>query len=1378
MKKLAPLFVLLIFIFPVLAFAGAVSNSKWMNDVPFAFIENKGQFTDDKGKPVPHVLFRASAPATDIYITTSGISYVFVKAEEDEEEEHKAGYREKMKIEWSRVDMDIRGAVIKKENISALEQEEVYYNYYAPHCPDGILQVRSYRKIIVKNVYPGIDWVLYRGSGVKGRGTGAIKYDFIVHPGADPRLIKLEYKGARKGKQLKPTSLQFNSEYGKIVEGELLCHQGGEQVPAVYNLQGSEVSYVLGTYDKSRDLVIDPPLAWATYYGGGMLDGPRGVAIDNAGNLLVAGYSSSANLPTVNPGGGAYFQGVSGGASNAVVMKFSNTGVAQWVTYYSGSNGEWAWDIACDLNSNILVTGRTQSNNFPTFNPGGGAFFQNTMNGLYDGFILKFNPAGVRTWATIYGGNSADESFAIAADPAGNFAVVGCSQSTNLSLFNPGGGAYFQALNAGIYDLFILKFNPACNMVWGTNFGGNSQDFFPVADAGVPMDLCYDLSGNLFITGQTLSTNFPTLNPGGGAYYQAALAGGFDAFILKFNPACILQWSTYYGNGTGDDIGFVVKADKNGNIFVTGMTRSSTFPTLNPGGGAFFQGAYGGGIADAFVMKFTNGGVRLWATYYGGSARDIGLGGDINACDHFYVTGCSASSNLATVNPGGGSFFDNTYGGAGGFGIGDMFILQFGTNCGMIWGTYLGGTADEWGEDLALDPVGNLFVGGEYHLNSTGQPLINPGGGAYYQSTGGGSDDGAYLKFTKPITMGAVMNVLATLCTGTSTGTGTVTASNGTSPYTYSWNTGQSSQTATGLSAGNYTVTIVDASCNFLTMSVNIPDAIALTATVSMTAASCGQSSGSASVSANGGTGSFTYFYSWSPTGQSTSAATGLSAGVYTVTVTDSNGCTNTQSVAITNSGGPSAVVTASGNPNCFGQSTGTATLSSSGGLSPYTYSWSGNSSTTATATGLSAGTYTITVTDANGCTGTQTISLSQPSSINLQTSSISANCNQSNGIAGVTAGGGTGAFTYSWNPGGQTNAAATGLSAGSYTITVTDNNGCTKTVAVAVGSSSGGSVNITASTNVNCFGSSNGSATSSISGGTSPYTYSWNNGQTTASATGLSSGIYTIAITDSSGCTSTQTVAITQPAAVTATAAATAASCNATDGTASVTAGGGTAAYTYSWSGAQTTATATGLSAGSYTVLITDNNGCTQTALANVGQNGGPTANAGVNVTIQQGQSTVLGAVGGTSYTWSPTTGLSCTNCQNPTASPAITTIYCVVVSDNNGCTATACVTVFVEIPCPLSDDFAVPNAFSPNGDGHNDIFLLQGWKDCISEFSLTIYDRWGERVYESSDPDKGWDGTFNGKLMEAAVFAYYISATNTKGEPFIKKGNVSLLR
>jgi len=202
-------------------------------------------------------------------------------------------------------------------------------------------------------------------------------------------------------------------------------------------------------------------------------------------------------------------------------------------------------------------------------------------------------------------------------------------------------------------------------------------------------------------------------------------------------------------------------------------------------------------------------------------------------------------------------------------------------------------------------------------------------------------------------------------------------------------------------------------------------------------------------------------------------------------------------------------------------------------------------------------------------------------------------------------------------------------------------------------------------------------------------------------------------------------------------------------------------------------------LAPGSYTVTVADASGCTSTAVAIVPPTSAPVASVSPDITIISGGSTQLTATGGGIYNWIPSSGLSCAACSNPFASPFETTTYCVEVTDVNGCRDTACVTITVETPCRAADVLGVPNAFSPNNDAINDEFCLLGWDACLIDFQILIFDRWGERVFKSNDPNFCWDGTYLEKKMDSAVFVYFIKAVYIDSkDAVLRKGNISLLR
>lgn len=517
-------------------------------------------------------------------------------------------------------------------------------------------------------------------------------------------------------------------------------------------------------------------------------------------------------------------------------------------------------------------------------------------------------------------------------------------------------------------------------------------------------------------------------------------------------------------------------------------------------------------------------------------------------------------------------------------------------------------------------------------------------------------------------------------CFGGSTGSAIVTPSGGNSPYIYLWTpSGQTTQTATGLSAGTYTVVVSDANgCTTqTTVVVTQPTQIAATATQQSQVSCFGGSNGTATANPSGGTPGYTYL--WTPSGQTTQTATGLTAGTYTVVVNDANGC-STQTTVIVNQAAQLSVTQTQINILCNGLCTGIATATIGGGTSPYSYNWVPSGGTSPSATGLCAGTYTCNITDANGCTITSVFTITQPAAISLSASATSATCGQSNGSATANATGGTPNYTYSWAPNGGTNSTATGLSTGTYTVFVTDANGCSQQTIVNVPNSNGPNTTTSFQSTNQCFGNCNASILATASGGNPPYTYLWTpTNQTTATATGLCAGTYTILSTDANGCTSQTTITVTQPSAITATASSVSANCNQANGSATASPNGGTPGYSYQWApNGGTNATATGLSAGTYTVTITDANGCTTTTTVTVNNSSGVTATvASQNNLLCNSLCTgtaTANATGGTvPYTYNWSSG----NQSTATATGLCAGMYTVLITDNNGCTSTSTVTI-----------------------------------------------------------------------------------------------------
>ena len=271
---------------------------------------------------------------------------------------------------------------------------------------------------------------------------------------------------------------------------------------------------------------------WATYYGGNNEEVGSSITADRNNNILVTGIARSIDFPVYNPGGGAYFQGTNAGLANIIILKFNSGGIRQWATYYGGDNWDKGISITSDGSNNILVTGYANSINFPVQDPGGGAYFQGTKVGDWDSFILKLNSSCVRQWATYYGGNRKDQGNSISADGDNNILITGYTKSTIFPLQDPGGGAYYQTIPGDTLnfnsDPFISKFTSSGVLFWATYYGGSHFD--------KGNSITADGNNNIYVTGETFSSNFPVFDPGGFAYYQDTKAGYYDAFLLGFTP--------------------------------------------------------------------------------------------------------------------------------------------------------------------------------------------------------------------------------------------------------------------------------------------------------------------------------------------------------------------------------------------------------------------------------------------------------------------------------------------------------------------------------------------------------------------------------------------------------------------------------------------------------------------------------------------------------------------------------------------------------------------------------------------------------------------------------------------------------------------------
>lgn len=619
-----------------------------------------------------------------------------------------------------------------------------------------------------------------------------------------------------------------------------------------------------------------------------------------------------------------------------------------------------------------------------------------------------------------------------------------------------------------------------------------------------------------------------------------------------------------------------------------------------------------------------------------------------------------------------------------------------------------------------------------------------------------------------------------------------------------------STTTLTGLTAGTtYSFTVTnDLGCTSASSTNAILNSAPLTPNApligTITDPTCTVSTGSVVINGLPASGSWTVTVSPGGTtlnGSGTSGTfTGLAANdTYTFSVANADGCVSSSSLNAAIGAQPitptAPIAGAVTQPVCTNP-TGTVSLSGlpSGNwtitASPGGSTISGTGSTV-DFSGLAPGNnFTFIVTNASGC------SSNASTSVNINTVPGSPANPTVGAVTQPTCTAPTGSIEvisplgaqYTYSIDGINFIAGTtfsNLNPGTYSITVLDNGtGCSSVSisTITIDPVSGAPViTLSSTTNVSCFGDADGEISVSVTGGQAPYSYSWNpNAGSGATISNLAGGSYQVTVTDDLGCSSTATFTVSEPSEININGTGSNVICGTSDGLISTNVTGGTAPYTFEWTpNGATSSSLNGLSAGNYSVQLTDDNGCTTSQnfiISTVGSL--PVSITPSYIEIEEGESVQLTATGGENYTWTPTSGLSCTNCSDPVASPDVTTTYYVSATDDNGCTGSDSSVVVIKLPC---GELFVPTIFSPNqvGPEANNQLCVFGTAECIEELKFEVYNRWGEKVFETDDITKCWDGTYKDQLMNSGIFVYrlYVKLYNND-EPIDISGNTTLVR
>ena len=684
------------------------SLSATMMKAPLSFEANHGQ-TDSSVK----FIARGKGHALFLTPTESVLVLQQPQAVQDTDQlaRHAAHRSEPATIKQSVVRMKLEGAN-PTPAVEGMELLPGVANYFHGNNPrNWHTQIPTYARVRYTEAYPGID-VVYYGN------QGQLEYDFIVAPGADPNHIKLTFEGASAMRVTESGDLLLTTALGDVQMQKPLVYQleqDGQKTLVAGNYLASphtpkEIGFQLAAYDATRSLIIDPSLSYSTYLGGSARDIAYGVAVDATGNAYVTGGTASLDFPLTT---GAVLT-VTEGNFDVIVTKFNPTGSALvYSTTLGGSVNDFGLAIAVDATGSASVTGWTQSSNFPTTS---GAF-QTAAPNTSSAFVAKLNPTGTGlVYSTYLGGSVPDTApgyptaivipseggESIALDAAGNAYITGRSTSSNfpttpgaLQTTSAGCGGVFYYTCTG----FVTKLNPTGSvLVYSTYLGGTGG----AAGYGIAVDA----TGNAYVTGVTFYTPFFPTTPGA---YKTPACGGVCPFVTKLNPtgSALIYSSFFGGSGFQDQSGLGIAVDAAGNAYVAGRTNVSDFPTT---AGAF-QPVKSSSFYDAFVTKLNPAGSGLvYSTYLGGiSADNIQQHGHIavDVAGNAYVTSTTDSAVFPTT-PGA---FQPTLGGGR-----DVFVTQLNAaGSGLVYSSYLGGSADDFGIGIAVDTrsPANAYVTGQ-----------------------------------------------------------------------------------------------------------------------------------------------------------------------------------------------------------------------------------------------------------------------------------------------------------------------------------------------------------------------------------------------------------------------------------------------------------------------------------------------------------------------------------------------------------------------------------------------------------------------------------------------------------------------------------------
>lgn len=1324
----------LIILLLLMSFKGVSHNKDSLEVSKLRFHENKGQWDS-------RIIFKADLNYGYLQCLQNELRFVFFNPEQYSKLFSNKLLPPDQKVSLSNDDflVDYHAYAVnfinsnKKTHIIPENPASDYSNYYLGNDPARWADhVKNFDFLRYVNLYNNIDLELTEADHL-------FKYQFVVKQGGNPKDIVMEYQGTEK-MFIQQENLIIKTSVIQITELSPFAYQiidgKKHQVSCKFSLHKNKVRFELPeSYDKNYDLIIDPTLIFSTFSGSLADNWGFTATYDDLGNTYSGGicFNDIANGYPVTPG--AFQVNFAGGEGNysggcdVAIIKYSPTGINRiYATYIGGSKNDLPHSTIVDLNGNLLLYGTTGSPDFPmtanaydmTFNGGSNVTYDNVLTFMLgvDMYVSKLSPDGSQLLSSTYlGGTNNDglnlhpplsHNYADGArgeiniDQNNNVYIVSTTASTDYPVTS---GAFQTTFSGGLLDGCITKLdNNLHSVIWSSFLGGSDLD----AVYGIVVDD----NSDIYVCGGTSSSNFPTTS---GAYQTAFNGGTADGFITKISGSGnnILN-STYYGSAFYDQI-YLMDRSKQGYVFVYGQTSA-------PGSVFIHNAAWNFPGGGQFITKFYPSlNTRYWSTAFGS-----GLGGPdisptaflVDLCSKIYLSGWGGVLNGSGGTNGlpiSANAFQPTTDNN------DFYLLVIKDDASaMDYGTYFGGPFSREhvdGGTSRFDRKGKIYQSVCAGCGGYDDFPTTPGAWSIVNNSSNCNNGTFKFDFLLPVTI-ADFQLPPVVCLPNTVNFINNSYSGGTG-LTYWWDFGDGSTstlanpTHSFTSSGVYNVTLIatdNGTCNFSDTTIK---QILVLSNTRDTLPSKNICLGQFSQIGIPPTGDPSVSFSWSPTSFLSDPTicnpfvNPPNSTTYTLLVT--NGfCTDTlvQQVIVYD-------------------------------LDAYP----GNDTTT--------------------CTGTITLTADSSQDANI--------------------------FHWSSNP-LFTDWLNSPSSNPSFTTTITgpttfyiqiDNGYCTAIDSVTV------TFEVVLDTfsysTPSCYGDCDGWATIYALAGTPPFSYNWSNGNTNDTIINLCAGTYTVTITDAHQCISVSSINLPEPDPMLGNPIINHIPCEtACIGSISLNTTGGTPPYSYSWSNGQTSSTISGLCAGSYAITITDQEQCVfndsyAIIIDYIFEN--------VNVysdkdTIYQGQSTGLHAtlIPNVTYTWVPPTGLDDPSSPNPVASPDQTTVYILTLSDPNGCIYSDTLKITVlEVFCDEPYIY-VPNAFTPDGDGKNDVVYVRS--KMITDMNFFVYDRWGEKVFESHDQSNGWNGTFKGKNCDPGVFVYFLEATCHNKKNFLKKGNITLIK